>query len=231
MILWLASYPKSGNTWIRLLISNYLYPKNNSIFESLDKILRFPNYDQFSDFIKKDELKDDENKILKYYIIAQDKINLNNKLNILKTHNFCGEINGYSFTNKDNTCGSIYVVRDPRSVTVSRSYHNQISLEESVDSILDENRVGINDNFITEYHLSWKINYLSWINSPYPKLLIKYEDLFKDTFGELKKILEFINKFQKIEINKKKIEETITNCNFQNLRKLEKTIGFKEKKR
>ena len=118
MILWLASYPKSGNTWIRLLLTNYLYPKTNNIFENLIKIPRFPNKQQFSGLVNLDNLGH-RTEIIKYFIDAQDKINLNNEINIIKTHNCGCAINDYEFTNDQNTCGFIYLVRDPRSVAVS----------------------------------------------------------------------------------------------------------------
>ena len=227
MILWLASYPKSGNTWIRLLLANYLYPETNNIFENLIKIPRFPNIKQFSGIVNLDNL-DHRTEIIKYFIDAQDKINLNNETNIIKTHNCGCAINDYEFTNDQNTCGFIYIVRDPRSVAVSYAHHTKISLEKSVNNIISEKYIGINDEKLVEFRSSWRINYLSWIKAPYPKLIIKYEDMLNDTVGSFKKILEFVNKFKRIEINMEKIKKTVELCQFNNLKSQENKFGFKE---
>ena len=49
MIIWIASYPRSGSTWIRALISTYLFSeKENKVFENIKKITNFPNINHFS---------------------------------------------------------------------------------------------------------------------------------------------------------------------------------------
>ena len=73
MILWLSSYPKSGNTWVRSLISNYINYKNGkSVFENLKHIKRFPNQSQFDWIEDKEILKKDKFEISKYWIPAQE---------------------------------------------------------------------------------------------------------------------------------------------------------------
>ena len=57
MIIWIASYPKSGNTWLRLLISNYLWSNDLNLFSNLKYIQRFPNKKFFEGIIHEDELK------------------------------------------------------------------------------------------------------------------------------------------------------------------------------
>ena len=69
--------------------------------------------------------------IYKYSILSQDRLNLNNEVNFLKTHSCCGTINNYKFTNKENTLGFIYIVRDPRSVAISYAHHSNISYDSS----------------------------------------------------------------------------------------------------
>ena len=62
-------------------------------------------------------------KIAKNWLTLQDIINLNNKLNFLKTHNGNFNINNFPFTNTENTIGGIYIVRDPRDVVLSNANH------------------------------------------------------------------------------------------------------------
>ena len=229
MILWIASYPKSGNTWLRLLISNYLWPENIDLFDNIKNIPSFPQKKFFEGIIQHEDLKKDDMTIFKHFISAQEKLNLNGELNILKTHNFAGTISGFPFTNSENSCGAIYIVRDPRSVVVSHSYHHKYDLEKSTNRILSTQNIGNNDGYL-EARLSWNVHYLSWKKINIPKIILRYEDLIEDTYSNFTQILEFINKFKKIEINKEKIIEVINKCSFKKVSEIENKFGFIEKK-
>tara|TARA_Y100000992_G_scaffold255444_1_gene188623 strand:- start:758 stop:1579 length:822 start_codon:yes stop_codon:yes gene_type:complete len=232
MIIWLASYPKSGNTWVRAFLASYLYANSSeTLFEKMSKIRAFPKKNYFEGIVKEEDIKKNPMIIFKYFIEAQKKYNQNKSLKIIKTHNFWGSIDGFDFSNLENTYGGIYIVRDPRSVAVSYAHHAKLSLEESVDALLNENRLGTNNEFYYEARSSWKSHYLSWMGSPAPKILIKYEDLIEEPFEQFKKILEFINKFlnKKIIIDDEKINKSINESSFDNLSKLEENRPFPEK--
>ena len=238
MIIWLASYPKSGNTWVRLFLKSYL-SKNKEKFNINQKpnddfkINRFPN-----NKILKEMQIDSDNffEIAKNWITVQEKINLNNGLNILKTHNAMCTINESKFTNKDNTSGAIYIVRDPRDVAVSFSYHLGITLSEMVDLMINEEHLISEKDFVLEkkeagstFLSSWSNHYNSWKNYNLSKILIiKYEDLVKKTFEKFYEIISYLNKIEKIEINEKNISNSIEITKFENLQNLEKKYGFEE---
>tara|TARA_B100000963_G_scaffold338503_1_gene335419 strand:+ start:752 stop:1594 length:843 start_codon:yes stop_codon:yes gene_type:complete len=239
MIIWLASYPKSGNTWVRLFLQSYL-SKNKEEFNINQKpnddfkINRFPN----NKMLKKMQI-DSSNffEIAKNWITVQEKINLNNRLNILKTHNAMCTINESKFTNKDNTSGAIYIVRDPRDIAVSFSYHLGITLSEMVDLMINEEHLISEKDFVLEkkeagstFLSSWSNHYNSWKNYNLSKILIiKYEDLIKKTFEKFYEIISYLNKMEKIEINEKNISNSIELTKFENLQNLEKKYGFEEK--
>ena len=110
MIFWIASYPKSGNTWLRALLSSYYYSDDGFFNQRLlDNINQFPEKTYFSDFNYDPKYIIDTSK---FWIKAQEKINRDNKLKFLKTHNILGEINKFSFTDKKNSIGGLYIVRD-----------------------------------------------------------------------------------------------------------------------
>jgi len=97
MIIWLASYPKSGNTWVRLFLDNLLSP--NKDFNINDNIIgQFPIRSHFLDF---SENINDQSEFAKYCVEAQQKLNMDNKQKILKTHNAFWNWGGgkYTFTN------------------------------------------------------------------------------------------------------------------------------------
>ena len=235
MIIWLASYPKSGNTWIRTFISSIIFSKDGiSNFTNLEKIPQYPMRRHFHNLIENFQ---SINEIKKNWIISQDKINLDNKIKFLKTHHVNCKIGTDSFTNLENTKGVIYIVRDPRNVITSIKNHFSLnSYDEAKKFIFDEHRwlgfVG-NDNKIRDNKLptlisSWDINYKSWKNISENFLLIRYEDLMIDPIKEFTKIVKFLNSILSIQFNKKKIDEAVKTSSFDNLKKLEKSGLFGE---
>ena len=238
MIIWLASYPKSGNTWVRLFLKSYLSDdkKKFSINEKRDdefKIERFPNIKVFKDMqINYDNFFE----ISKNWITIQDRINLNNKLNILKTHNAMCTVNKNKFTNKENTLGAIYIVRDPRDVAVSFSYHMGKTLTEIVNNMIDKKYLISESDFTTEKKVSgstllssWSNHYNSWKNYKSIKsIIIKYEDLVRNTADKFYEIVLYLNELYGTKVDEKKILKSIELTNFKNLQNLEKEHGFEE---
>ena len=140
MIIWIASYPKSGNTWVRSLISAYLYSENGIFnFNLLKKIQQFPSKTYLKYFIE--DFKDIK-KVSNYWIPAQDRINLFNEgTSFFKTHSALCSLENNSFTNKANTKAAIYVVRDPRNLVTSFSHHYSYNMEESFNFIINKNNM------------------------------------------------------------------------------------------
>ena len=237
MIIWIASYPKSGNTWIKSLLSSYLY-SNNGIFNSnlSKKIQQFPNKNYFKYFIQDFS---DTKKISDYWIAAQDRINLfnENKTILFKTHSALCTYKNNSFTNKNNTQAVIYVVRDPRNVITSISNYYSLSIDESYNFMINKNKIiseaemGGKNFGISTVLGSWALHYKSWEKIKFaPILIVKYEDLIKNTKNSLIIIINFLKKFIDIKIDDKKILNTVNSCNFDNLAKMEKAGGFIEER-
>jgi Sulfotransferase domain. len=132
MIIWLASYPKSGNTWLRALLSSYLYSDGRFNFDLLDKIDSFPSEKFFKNYPDKFENPEDT---AKYWLKEQEKMNQSKNVTFLKTHNALCKINKSRFTNSEITLGAIYIIRDPRNVITSLAHHYQISKKEALDFI------------------------------------------------------------------------------------------------
>ena len=235
MIIWIASYPKSGNTWVRSLLSTYLYTEDGIFnFNLLKKILKFPSK-KYLEFFTKDF--SDIKKISEYWIAAQNRINLYNENEsiFLKTHSALCTLENNSFTNKANTQAVIYIVRDPRNVITSISNHYSFNIEESYNFMIDNNRMLVADkwggkNFgISEMLGSWSQHYKSWQNIKFaPILNIKYENLITDTKNSLITIINFLQRFIEVKVDNKKILKTVESCNFENLSKMEKKQGFDE---
>ena len=236
MIIWLASYPKSGNTWVRFFLKSYLSSpdKNLSLESDINDNFYIKNFPSIKllDEMKIDYLKLPN--IVKNWLPMQDFINLNNKTNFLKTHNAMCTINNYPFTNINNTLGAIYIVRDPRDIAVSYADFLQISQEKVVDNMISSQHGEYPEVKGKSFHLtitgSWSDHYNSWKNYKGKKIIIiKYEDLISKTYETFSKIMKYLNNVNKIIFDEKKIKFSIEQTNFQNLRKLEEKEGFTEK--
>jgi len=232
--MWLASYPKSGNTWLRSLISSYFFT-NDGVFDF--KLLKnIPSYPSPPFFEKYPDKFDKPEATAKYWIHEQERINKNKKkLIFLKTHNALCKINGCSFTDTKNSLGAVHIIRDPRNVISSISNHYQIDLDAALKFMKTPNKaifVKKNQRYLGFNALfSWSSNNKSWSEcQKFPILTIKYEDLEKGTFETFKKVFEFIKKVSKLkeDFNQKKARTAIENCNFEKLQKLEKEKGFYE---
>ena len=233
MIIWLASYPKSGNTWLRSLLSSYYFSTNGEFnFELLKKIDQFPSVNYFKD--DKDLYLKPEDTAEKW-LDKQVEINKEKKLLLFKTHNAMCKINGNRFTDPKHTLGGIYIVRDPRNVVTSLANHYEITIDEAYEFMKDRKRAIIEkkgNRYLGFTALfSWDFHIDSWLNyRNFPILVIRYEDLQSETFQTLKKVISFIKDISKSKKNfdRSKAKETIKSCEFEKLKKMEEKKSFDE---
>ena len=234
MIIWIASYPKSGNTWLRAMLSAFFYSNDgNFSFELLDNIKEFPKH---SEYLNKISAGKNLVEIAKEWIPAQTMLNskLRTPTIFLKTHSAICSIDGSDFTDEKNTLAALYIVRDPRNVVSSLSNHFNLSIEKSLELIVDKNKTISNPtdkkkNIGLTVLSNWKTNYQSWRDWKTVKVkIIKYEDLIYSSKNTFINILNFLKEFIKIEFNENKIKNVIQSTEFKRLKSFEQKYGFKE---
>lgn len=238
MIIWLASYPKSGNTWLRFLIMSLILKDKEEInLNQLSGIKQFPSSHQYNKLNINKINYSNLNDISNYWIETQKIINSDKSIKFFKTHNALCKINNNIFTDLKNTLGVIYIVRDPRNVisSINNHYHH-IDLEFSKNFIFDEkkgimkkSKVDINNDYALPQIIgSWKTHYNSWKNMKKNYLLIKYENLIINPKKEFKKVTDYLEELMGLNFSEKLIDKAIKLSSFDRLQSLEEKKGFSE---
>ena len=236
MIFWIASYPKSGNTWLRILLASYFYTKDGIYDEKvLKNIDQFPQKKFFDSYNFDQKVPTDT---IKFWIKAQEKINQDKKLKFFKTHNAFGKLNNFDFTNTKKSVGCIYIVRDPRNVITSLKNFYEMNDDQAFKLITNKNQyiydlhkfktIGYS-NF--QFISSWDTNFESWkIQKQIPIKVIRYEDLLNETYNVFYDVIKFIHKTINSEekIFKNKIKNAVSSSLFSKLKEKEKKEGFSE---
>ena len=232
MIIWLASYPKSGNTWVRSIISSLLYSSDGAFnFDLIKKIPQFPKKEIFKDFVKDFS---NFNEIKKNWIVAQKKINSEKEIKLFKTHNGKYTVEKDNFTDDQNSLAVIYIVRDPRTLVKSISNHFTKSHDDASKFLIAPSLIGNGKSFeerkdgILTLVGKWNDHYRSWTRNKNNLLLIKYEDLVNNPETELIKLIKFLEKYINFKTNEKKNRTILETTSFANLRNMEEQGLFKE---
>ena len=227
MIIWLASYPKSGNTYVRAFLSAYYFSENGEFdFSQIAKIDQFPHEKFFKENVN------NISEASKQWVPIQKEINKDKKIRFFKTHSFLGNYQGNQFTSPETTLGAIYIVRDPRNVLSSLKNHYSFDDDKALKMIKDKTRSLMSNNgshASLTYISSWSENYLSWLrNNQFRRLFIKYEDLITNKYETFRDIIVFTNTLMnKVEgVNKSKLQKAIETTNFDVLKKKEVSETF-----
>ena len=247
-IFWISSYPKSGNTLVRAIVTSLFFSKDGRFnLEQLKHTTQFEKRDRLN-LIKKINKEDfanlDQLKILsKYWLTLQKKENMkiSQGFGFIKSHSSYVAISNNWFTNSSNTAGYIYIIRDPRDVAISWAKHANLTYDNSIDFMIDFNSCieWAQTNSELPEHVkprcflsSWDEHVSSWTNNDLlvPKLILKYEDLVykkKDVFND---IVNFFEKNFHIKFNLTKIKTNniIETTGFQELKSQERKFGFTE---
>lgn len=228
-IVWLASYPKSGNTWMRAFLANLI--ANRAVPLPLNAL---PDYaddealpERFTELAGRasSELDIGEIAALRpqvHALIAQRA----NGTRLVKTHNMAGSFNGHSLHNWQVSAGAIYIVRNPLDVAVSMTHHFGLSIDEAIDRLGNEDVATANDALFTSQMLgSWSRHVAGWADLAGPKILVlRYEDLLEKPAKQFAKAAKLLGLSQ----DKPRIERAARHAGFQTLAAMEKHGGFVE---
>lgn len=233
-IVWLASYPKSGNTWFRMFLANYMKNGlNPATLEEIESSSIASNAIDFEEIIALNpfELTADEVDLYRpdVYRALSEEAEKNGETIYKKVHD------AYSLNNKNEPLFpievskfAIYFVRNPLDVCVSYSNHRVKEIQNTIALLLNEEAslAGKKSGQLRQILMSWESHVQSWSNQTLiPVHFIRYEDMIQmpiETFGSIVNFLE-------LGFEKERLEKAILNSDFKILQQMEHDNGFRER--
>ncbi len=233
-IIWLASYPKSGNTWFRVFLTNLL--RNADTPAKINELANTPIasarglFDSNMGFEASDLTADEIDRLRPelYLHLAE---NAEEQL-FMKIHDaYTNVADNLPLIPPAATGGALYFIRNPLDVAVSFAHHNGSDYDASIARLADEsftfcgksNRL---HNQLRQKLLSWSGHVTSWMDSaPFPVCLLRYEDMKTQPLTTFTKAVRFAG----LGHTGEQIQKSLGFSSFEVVRQLEEAEGFREK--
>ncbi len=231
-IVWLASYPKSGNTWLRAFIYNLIEqparPGRIGILPDYFESESDPRW--YLPLTGGRDLADcggEEVIAMKSEVHRQIALSRPRGSIFTKTHNRFGSFNDLPLHNITVMSGAIYVVRNPLDVVLSTADHFGLSIDETIEFMANE-ETGTPSNLenVVSFLGSWSSHVGSWIRQVHDQIVVlRYEDMLDrplKAFGQVAKLIGLGK-------DKNAIKRAIRYSSFTELKKQESRDGFIER--
>lgn len=225
-VWWVCSYPKSGNTWVRMLLFNVALrtglSKALSRFDDLN-----PYFYQAVSPKPLSELNAVEQVQIRPAVILHQMQYQDGPL-LVKSHYYRAEVAGLPVYSPMWCDKVLYVVRDPRDVACSFSDHLGFPVDKTIDLMAQEQAGLTKDEGLRHALGTWSMHVRCFREAEdLDVLVVRYEDLQQDACRELERMCEHLG----IEVGDEQIEASVEACQFDNLKEFEERRGFKEKSR
>jgi len=233
-IYWLASYPKSGNTWTRILLTNYLRDADEPAdINSLDGGPIASARQVFDDHVglEASDLTQDQIERYRPFVYEQMSEQATEPM-FLKVHDaFTYTPYGYPLISKPATAGVLYLLRNPMDVAVSFAHHSASTVERMVRKMGESDFAFVDNpkslhNQLRQRLLTWSGHVTSWADEPDLRVLVvRYEDLKTDPINKFAEMIRFCG----MEDDSARIEKAVQFSQFEKVQKQEEEHGFGER--
>jgi hypothetical protein len=230
-ILWVASYPRSGNTWVRVFLHNLLRnppePYDINRLQDFTLIDSQARWYRLLDPRSTSELSKAEVAALRPRVHEAMTKAFPDTV-FVKSHNALVEDRGTPMLTVEHTAGAIYILRNPLDIAVSYSVHFGVSHDEAVAAMNRSGNETISntDHFVYEVHGSWSQNVRSWTASPNPTVhVVRYEDMA----GDPKRAFGGIAAFLGLRPPADRLARAIRHSTFSEMKAQEQRHGFRER--
>ena len=230
-ILWLASYPKSGNTWMRAFLANLILdaPEPLPLKRIGEVCPSEPAEIWFRPFTKGRVAELSAKEIAALRVKAQERaVSLNKNIVPMKTHSYLGEDCGHPIFSMKAIYGAIYIIRDPRDVAISAADHFGKSIDQMIAMMADPLAVAMPmpGVIVHELQSSWSNHVESWTKWNHPGIfVVRYEDLLADPLDQFGRVARRFG----ISSDQARIEKAVEVSSFTQLQKMEAEQGFIER--
>jgi hypothetical protein len=234
MINWLASYPKSGNTWMRLLLAAYFRERDDAFDINAPGVTNgvAAARARFDEILGIDSahLTDAEVKSLLPHVFTH-MASAKPAPQWIKVHDAQARLPDGSWLFPPATSGkAVYIVRNPLDVAVSRAFHDgHEDMARAVEALCNPAAAigGDGKQQLKQCLGDWSHHVRSWVDqSEIPVLTVRYEDMLDDAARELTRVIGFV--FPDHPIDHARIEEAVANTAFDRLQSVEAAQGFRE---
>jgi Sulfotransferase domain len=233
-IVWLASYPKSGNTWLRIFLTNFQRNPDQPVeINSLDVGALAVDRKLFDGLLgtASSDMTPEEIECWRpeacRHMAARSATNL-----YVTTHDaYTFTPNGEPLIPADVTRGAIYVVRNPLDVAISFAHHFVKPVEEAVEWLGMEYTTGGGSTSrlrtqLRQRLLSWSRHVLSWLDQRIiPIHVMRYEDMSLRPIETFSAAVRFLGWGEDVE----RVQRAVAFSSFETLREQEQARGFKER--
>lgn len=229
-LIWLASYPKSGNTWLRAFLHNLMRNPNEPYdinrltdFTLSDAQMRW--YQLFDprpgSQITKEEVAALRPKVHELMTRTHpDSV-------FVKTHNALVEDRGTSMISMEYTAGAIYVIRNPMDLVISYAHHYGLTIDAAIAAIATSGLASANEEIhCYERYGTWSEHVSSWTHRPNPALhVVRFEDMLIAPHRTFAGVIAFLG----LKVSRERLDKAIRLSSFKVLREQEKRHGFIER--
>jgi hypothetical protein len=228
-ILWLASYPKSGNTWLRAFLANLLANQTKAL--SFDEWLRYGDDEALPDRFSEVAGCESTSMDIEHLSAVRPQVHAliaarAKGTTFVKTHNLNGSFAGHPLHNLDVTAGAIYVMRNPLDVAVSMAAHFALSLDEAIERLGNDGLATANDSlYVSQILGTWSHHVSSWTDIAGPQVLVvRYEDMLDKPMKVFAKVARMVG----LDRDRERIERAVRFAGFGQLQGMERRSGFRE---
>ncbi len=228
-IVWLASFPKSGNTWTRVFLANYFMPPGQA--PDINTLYRFTTADVRQDFFDRVNgspfVARDFNHWLKtrsgvLRAIAASKPGHH----FVKTHCQVRRIGDVDLILPEVTAAAIYVMRNPFDLVLSYARHLGESVDQTITRMANAEAINGGETGVLEVIGRWDQHVASWVDAPGLKPhVMRYEDMVTDTERTFRGLFTFL----RVPVDDARLARAIDAASFDSLQKQEREKGFRER--
>ena len=229
-IVWIASYPKSGNTWARIFLFNLFLESPEPL--PLSDVSRMSTSDTVLRWYKEVDDRDPATWTTEDIADMRPKVqrhlaSLTDKPMFTKTHAALVLMAGRQPFDMEVTGAAIYVVRNPLDVAVSYARHGGVPVDDIIQIMSTPNHMLPRTDALVEFvQGGWTQHVMSWTREPSPTIyVVRYEDMVADPMSAFGGICAFL----KLEVPPESLEQAINHASIDTLRRLESEQGFNER--